>query len=50
MMYKRLVLALAMIFLTCNAVALDSHAQEESDQQISDFSLVGYAEKGKKDC
>ena len=48
MMYKKLILFLILIFFASGAVAQDSQTGE-SDQQISDFSLVGYAEKGKKD-
>lgn len=47
MMSKYLTLFLILALLTFNAFAQDSQMQE-SDQQISDFSLTGYAEKGKK--
>lgn len=47
MMYKQLTLALALILLTSNAIAQNNQTQE-SDQQIGDFSLSGYADKGKK--
>jgi len=47
MMSKYLTLFLILALLTFNAFAQDSQTQE-SDQQISDFSLTGYAEKGKK--
>ena len=48
MMYKELVLAFILASFTCNAVAQGQARAQESDQQISDFSLVGYAGKGKK--
>jgi len=47
MMYKQLTLVLALILLSSNAIAQDNQTQE-SDQQIGDFSLSGYADKGKK--
>ncbi len=42
-----LIMSTLFTLLTFNAFAQGNQAQE-SDQQISDFSLVGYGEKGKK--
>lgn len=47
MSLKGLPLIFVVFFLYSNPV-LSSTAPEESDQQISDFSLSGYADKGKK--
>lgn len=47
MIYKKIALLIFLIFFTSNVFA---RAQKvtEADQQINDFSLVGYAEKGRK--
>ncbi|MBM3245966.1 MAG: LPS export ABC transporter periplasmic protein LptC [Candidatus Omnitrophica bacterium] len=48
MMFKRCLLILALALgLICNSFAENKPAKE-SDQQISDFSLAGYGDKGKK--
>ena len=47
MMFKGLILGLVLINLTTPVYA-ETQGLEESDQQINDFSLAGYAEKGKK--
>lgn len=47
MIYKILTLALILTFLTFNVFAQNNQTQS-ADQQIGDFSLSGYAEKGKK--
>lgn len=47
-MFKRCLLILALALgLICNSFAENKPAKE-SDQQISDFSLAGYGDKGKK--
>lgn len=46
---KRAFLILLFIFLSAsNLFAAEEQKPEESDQQINDFNLVGYGEKGKK--
>lgn len=51
-MLKRLISVIILIFLITPPIyaiyAKSQDVQEESDQQISDFSLSGYTEKGKK--
>ncbi|HNX80862.1 MAG TPA: LPS export ABC transporter periplasmic protein LptC [Candidatus Omnitrophota bacterium] len=50
MMYKKVILVIigfiSMVSVACAAVA--QKPQQESDQQINDFSLSGYGERGKK--
>jgi len=47
--FKKFILIFGLIFLmTPILYSEEQKAQEESDQQIGDFSLTGYAEKGKK--
>jgi LPS export ABC transporter protein LptC len=49
MMFRKFFLASSLIFLlTLNLYSEEQKAQEESDQQINEFSLTGYGEKGKK--
>jgi len=49
MMLKRFIIVIILIFLTAPHLYAESqNTQEESDQQISDFSLAGYTEKGQK--
>ena len=49
MIFKIFFLIISLIFLTTPSLYADTKgAQAESDQQINDFSLVGYGEKGKK--
>jgi len=49
MIFKIFFLIISLIFLTAPSLYADTKgAQAESDQQISDFSLTGYGEKGKK--
>lgn len=49
MMFKRyLTLVLILVFLFCSVLYAQEQSNQESDQQINDFSLVGYGEKGKK--
>ena len=53
MMSKKVTFLTCLSFLTClTFLTSDSFAQkqstEEADQQISEFSLVGYGEKGQK--
>jgi len=48
MMYKRLALIFGLMFLSTSLFAEEIKPEAESDQQISDFSLAGFADKGKK--
>ncbi len=48
MTYKQLASVLAFTLLISDAVAAQEAQTRESDQQIGDFSLAGYADKGKK--
>jgi len=48
MMFKRLALILGVLFLSTSLFAEETKPEAESDQQISDFSLSGFADKGKK--
>jgi LPS export ABC transporter protein LptC len=49
MTFKRTILILVFLFLITPVLAVEQKKkQEESDQQISGFSLAGYGEKGKK--
>ena len=49
MVFKKFILIFGLIFLmTPILYSEEQKAQEESDQQIGEFSLTGYAEKGKK--
>ncbi len=49
MIFKIFFLIISVIFLTVPSLYADTKgAQAESDQQINDFSLAGYGEKGKK--
>ncbi len=48
MMYKRLALIFGLMFLSSSLFAEETKPEAESDQQISDFSLAGFADKGKK--
>ena len=48
MMYKRLALIFGLMFLSTSLFAEETKPELESDQQISDFSLSGFADKGKK--
>jgi LPS export ABC transporter protein LptC len=49
MMFRKLVYGLCFtVLLTTFCHAKAEEATEQSDQQISDFSLAGYGEKGKK--
>lgn len=46
---RRLLLALSLLFLVMPGLrAEEARDMQESDQQINDFNLVGYGEKGKK--
>ncbi|MDI6606315.1 MAG: LPS export ABC transporter periplasmic protein LptC [Candidatus Omnitrophota bacterium] len=48
-MFKKSVLVILPLFLAVAVgFAEDKKAEETSDQQINDFNLVGYGEKGKK--
>lgn len=47
-MFKKLTVALGIIFLFSSLLCAEEEPQAESDQQISEFSLAGYSEKGKK--
>ncbi|MDP2938308.1 MAG: LPS export ABC transporter periplasmic protein LptC [Candidatus Omnitrophota bacterium] len=47
MVLKTFLTFLTFLLLTCNIFAQDQNAQE-SDQQIMDFSLASFSEKGKK--
>lgn len=47
MIFKALIFLILPVFLLSNAFA-KSEGAVESDQQISDFSLAGFADKGKK--
>jgi LPS export ABC transporter protein LptC len=47
-MFKKLALIFSLIFFSTSLYAEGTKPQGESDQQISDFSLAGFAEKGKK--
>ena len=47
MILKTFLTFLTFLFLTCNLFAQDQKPQE-SDQQIMDFSLASFGEKGKK--
>lgn len=49
MIHRKRIIILGLIFLMApNLYAQEQKAQGESDQQIGDFSLAGYGEKGKK--
>ncbi|MFH0762812.1 MAG: LPS export ABC transporter periplasmic protein LptC [Candidatus Omnitrophota bacterium] len=49
MMFKKSGLIILAVFLAASlGYAEDKGAEETSDQQINDFNLVGYGEKGKK--
>jgi len=49
MIFKRFILVFVFINLTTSVFCAEAQKTEiESDQQISDFSLAGYGEKGKK--
>jgi len=49
MIFKRFILVFVFINLTTSVFCASAQKTEiESDQQISDFSLAGYGEKGKK--
>jgi LPS export ABC transporter protein LptC len=48
MIFKRLALALAFLFTLSYFALAKEELPKESDQQISDFSLSGFGEKGKK--
>lgn len=48
MMPKKIVLVCWMFLLAAAAFAAQERVAEQSDQQIGDFSLSGYGEKGKK--
>lgn len=49
MIIRRFILFPALLFLITSTLSAEvSKPQQESDQQISDFSLTGYGEKGKK--
>ena len=47
MIYRKIASLIFLIFLTAIVFAQEQNATE-SDQQINDFSLAGYGEKGKK--
>lgn len=48
MIFKRIILIIALINLATFGLYAEEEKPPESDEQISDFSLVGYGEKGKK--
>lgn len=48
MMFKRCVLIFILLFLIIPLSYAQEQNNQESDQQINDFSLVGFGEKGKK--
>ncbi|HTY46028.1 MAG TPA: LPS export ABC transporter periplasmic protein LptC [Patescibacteria group bacterium] len=48
MMYRRIFLCVSFLFSCAGAGFAEKAVPLESDQQISDFSLAGYGEKGKK--
>ncbi|MEI6631704.1 MAG: LPS export ABC transporter periplasmic protein LptC, partial [bacterium] len=48
MTFKRLALVLVFVFMLASFVWAKEQLSNESDQQISDFSLSGFGEKGKK--
>jgi len=49
MMFKKIILIIALVFSAGSCFATEGQPKAvESDQQISDFSLAGYGEKGKK--
>jgi len=49
MIFRKFILIFGLIFLiTSNLYSAQQAEEEESDQQIGEFSLTGYGEKGKK--
>jgi len=48
MIFKRIILVFSLAVLFIPAFCSAKQDTGESDQQINDFSLAGYAEKGKK--
>ena len=48
MIFKRIILIIALINLATFGLYAEERKPQESDEQISDFSLAGYGEKGKK--
>lgn len=48
MMYRRLTLAFIFMLLMISTAAAKAEETKDSDQQINDFSLSGFGEKGKK--
>ncbi len=48
MTFKRFALALIFLLALASPIQAKEQLPEESDQQISDFSLAGFGEKGKK--
>ena len=50
MLFKKIILVSAFLFFTCTCLRAESAKEvKESDQQIGDFSLSGFGDKGKKD-
>jgi LPS export ABC transporter protein LptC len=48
MIFKRLTVVFIFVFSAFTLVYANNNSVQESDQQINDFSLSGYGEKGKK--
>ena len=48
MTFKRYIFILAVLFASASSVSAKEQVPQESDQQISEFSLSGFGEKGKK--
>lgn len=48
MIFRKFILIFALIFLITANLYSAQQAEEESDQQIGEFSLTGYGEKGKR--